>query len=123
VKSLILGFFLKHAPKEEGKYLLPLLDASYVLPGYQGYGPSLYSGYVVELLDKGTEVFHILNPIAKVDSGSGKYIKHLYNSEWCKFFYKEQMEAYRDALKTQGIDRDSRVQINKWVNKTKNSVI
>jgi hypothetical protein len=111
---------LEEAKKlEEGKYLLPLLEASYVLPGYQGYGPSQYSGYVVELSEKGTEVTHILNPVAKVDSESEKHVKRIYSSEWCKFFYREQMGEYRDALKVQSIEKDSRAKINKWMNKTK----
>lgn len=104
---------------EEGKYLLPLLEASYILPGFQGYGPPQYSGYVVELLEKGTEVTHILNPVAKVDSESEKPIERCYRPDWCKFFYKVQMEEYRDALKEQSIEKDSRAKINKWMNKTK----
>jgi len=111
---------LKEAKKlEEGKYLLPLLEASYVLPGYQGYGPSQYSGYVIEFSGKGTEVTHLLNPIAKVDSESEKHIKGIHHSEWCQFFYREQMVEYRDALKVQSIDKDSRAKINKWMNKTR----
>ena len=111
---------LKEAKKMvEGKYLLPLLEASYVLPSYQGYGPSQYSGYVIEFSGKGTEVTHLLNPIAKVDSESEKHIKGIHHSEWCQFFYREQMVEYRDALKVQSIDKDSRAKINKWMNKTR----
>jgi len=111
---------LEEAKKlEEGKYLLTLKEASYILPGYQGYGPPQYSGYVVEFSNKGTEVFHILNPIAKVDSESEKDIKRIYHSEWCRFFYKDQMREYQDALNVQSIEKDSRIKMNKWMNKTK----
>lgn len=103
----------------EGEYLLPLMEASYILPGYQGYGPSQYSGYIVEFLDKGVNVTHILNPVAKVDSESEKDIKRIHHSEWCRFFYKDQMKEYEDTLNVQSIEKESRVKINKWMNKTK----
>lgn len=104
---------------ENGKYLLTLKEALYILPGYRGYGPSQYSGYIVEFLDKGVNVTHILNPIAKVDSESENDIKRIHHSEWCRFFYKDQMKKYQDALNVQSIEKDSRVKINKWMNKTK----
>lgn len=104
---------------EEGKYLLPLLEASYILPGFQGYGPSQYSGYMVEFLDKGVNVTHILNPVTKVDSESEKPIERCYRPDWCKLFYKVQLGEYRDALREHCIEKDSRAKINKWMNKTK----
>jgi hypothetical protein len=110
---------LEEAKKlEEGKYLLPLLEASYILPGFQGYGPSQYSGYVVEFSEKGIEVTHILNPIAKVDSGSEKDIKSIRNSEWCKFFYKDQMKEYQEALKTGKISKEGKTEIQQLIVKT-----
>lgn len=89
------------------------------MSGFQGYGPPQYSGYVVEFSEKGTEVTHLLNPVAKVDSESEKTIKRIYSSEWCNFFYREQMREYRDALKVQKIEKESKAEINKWMNKTK----
>ena len=103
----------------EGKYLLPLLEALYVLPGYQGYGPSQYSGYVVEFSEKGTEVTHVLNPVAKVNSESEKNIKRIQNSEWCKLFYKYQLEEYQDALKTENISKEGKAEVQQLIVQTK----
>lgn len=105
-------------PIGKGKYLLALMEASYILPGYQGYGPSQYSGYIVELLEKGTEVTHLLNPVTKVDSESEKHIKRIYRSEWCKFFYKDQMKEYQDALKTGKISKEGKAEIQQLIVKT-----
>jgi hypothetical protein len=104
---------------EEGKYLLTLMEASYILPGYQGYGPSQYSGYVVEFSDKGIEVVHILNPVAKLNSGSENPIKRLYSTEWCKFFYKRQMKEYWDGLKIGSISKEGKAEIHQLIVKTK----
>jgi hypothetical protein len=106
-------------PIGKGKYLLALMEASYILPGYQGYGPSQYSGYIVEFLEKGTEVTHILNPIAKVDSESERDIKRIHHSEWCKFFYKVQMKEYQDALKKGKISKEGKAEIQQLIVKTK----
>lgn len=101
------------------KYLLPLLEASYILPGVQDYGPPLYSGYVVKLLDKGINVIHILNPVVEPDPKSGNYIERIHSPQWCEFFYKKQIKEYKDALKIGDISKDGKAEINQLINKTK----
>lgn len=103
---------------EDGKYLLPLLEASYILPGFQGYGPSLYSGYLAEYSAKGVSITHILNPVSKPDSEAKKHIERLHNPEWCKFLYKEQMIEYQDALKMVRDLKETKGKIQRLVDKT-----
>jgi hypothetical protein len=111
---------LEEAKKlEKGKYLLTLMEASYILPGYQGYGPPQYSGYMVEFSEKGIDVTHILNPVAKVNSESEKNIKRIHHSEWCKFFHKDQMKEYQDALKTGNISKEDKLEIQQLIVQTK----
>ena len=102
-----------------GRYLLPLLEASYVLPGFQGYGPSLYSGYMVDFSEGGIRMTHILNPVSKLDSEAEKHVEHLHSPEWCNFFYKKQMKKYQDALKLVRGLKGPKGKIRKLVDRTK----
>jgi len=106
-------------PLSQGEYLLPLLEASYVLYGYEGYGPPLYSSYIVRFTDQGVDVRCLLNPAGEGESLADKTIKQVRNFKWCRFFYKKQMREYQETLQKANLSGEQKAEIQKLMEETK----